>query len=995
MAQENTAFSEDELERLIASIPEETSGSVPTSQFEGIGSTDDNLSPANLRLDQALLNNSVNLPLTVQNNVSQSNPESLEALRAFASQGEPTVTQSNPESLKALKSFATGDDSDPESVSLVEDAERFSVRKAVDTGNILAGYVNKGLVGNFMDLPFVLGNVVSEALGSDLRSPLPSQNLLGFDTGIFFDPKRASTDKALQKSLRPLGVGLEFGVGFALPQALLARTAGGMTTTGIRQTPFAQASTKYRLSQQALAPTSVARAPLPVGSKSAGGSVAQDLTSQGANTAFLLTSGLSGGGAFGGSVLSDGNPMAELAAGIFTPVAALLGAKTVGTVKQQFDLFRSGYDFLGKNKATEAAITAIASHAENPALALQNLRTALNKGQTGNLAVLTKDEGIAGLIKYMQKRSPTGAAEEGVVFNSRLLELDKRTARELADVVNNISDEAADGFFANFIQGRETALQKSVIGMIAEAEKRAATDAERASSGLISQSEASKALSAQIQAADDAATKGLDEVWATVPNNFVSKKNVLSFAKNALNKTSARTDQEALAVGNIFDKYINALIRTGEKGRIPVKELITFRSNILREIRNLQGNRQSNSYIEAFGQQLQNDAMDLILRSPGGARYKAAANETKIIKDIFDRATFSQKNPETLGKNILASGEKGVANIDEIAKMAGYNEGILGAMDDYIRAAFHAAAVKRDPVTPGVEIVDPVAGQRFLKKHYEVLQKETYAPLRAELEDAVRSQVVSQNLQNKGPKFMADRARQSFNTFAEFEFPTEAVNSIIRSKNPAKEAKLLVRQANKDKSGQALEGLQRTFVDSILSKAFKFDDGVATGVNRITPAQYAKLKNANKEIFSNNPESIKILDDVFSQINSMVKAKGAKQVDAQMAADALSDALIRMAGVTIGGSRGLGKVTGSPLMTAGATSQFMRKYLGAKPIENTFRAMEEMIINPALYKDELTAALKATDDVEAIMRTQSLIDRLSIGVPAAMSPEDYEPEVRY
>lgn len=944
MAQENTAFSEDELER-------------------------------------------------VQNNVSQSNPESLEALRAFASQGEPTVTQSNPESLKALRSFATGDDSDPESASLVEDAERFSVRKAVDTGNILAGYVNKGLVGNFMDLPFVLGNVLSESLGSDLRSPLPSQNLLGFDTGVFFDPERASTDKGLKKSLRPLGVGLEYGVGFALPQAALARTAGGMTTTGIRQTPFAQG-------QQALAPTSVARAPLPVGSKSAGGSVAQDLTSQGANTAFLLTSGLSGGGAFTGSLLTDGNPMAELAGGVVTPVAALLGAKTVGTVKQQFDVLRSGYDFLGKNKATEAAITAIASHAENPAIALKNLRTALNKGQTGSLAVLTKDEGIAGLTKYMQKRSPTGAAvagapEEGVVFNSRLLELDKRTARELADVVNNISDEAADGFFANFIQGRETALQKSVSGMIAEAEKRAATDAERASSGLISQSEASKALSAQIQAADDAATKGLDEVWATVPNNFVSKKNVLSFAKNALNKTSARTDQEALAVGNTFDKYINALIKTGEKGRIPVKELITFRSNILREIRNMQGNRQSNSYIEAFGQQLQNDAMDLILRSPGGARYKAAANETKIIKDIFDRATFSQKNPETLGKNILASGEKGVANIDEMAKMAGYNEGILGAMDDYIRAAFHATAVKRDPVTPGVEIVDPVAGQRFLKKHYEVLQKETYAPLRAELEDAVRSQVVSQNLQNKGPKFMADRARQSFNTFAKFTFPTEAVNSVIRSKNPAKEAKLLVRQANKDKSGQALEGLQRTFVDSILSKAFKFDDGVATGVNRITPAQYAKLKNANKEIFSNNPESIKILDDVFSQIDSMVKAKGAKQVDAQMAANALSDALLRMAGVTIGGSRGLGKITGSPLMTAGFISQALRKVIGTRPIENTFRAMEEMIINPALYKDELTAALKSTDEVEAIMRTQSLIDRLSIGVPAAMSPEDYEPEVRY
>ena len=80
-------------------------------------------------------------------------------------------------------------DSEPAVSSLSSDIERFStINKAIDTGNILASYIAKGTFGNIADFPFVIGNMlldVSEyATGfPKTRSPFPSQNFLGIDTG--------------------------------------------------------------------------------------------------------------------------------------------------------------------------------------------------------------------------------------------------------------------------------------------------------------------------------------------------------------------------------------------------------------------------------------------------------------------------------------------------------------------------------------------------------------------------------------------------------------------------------------------------------------------------------------------------------------------------------------------------------------------------------------------------------------------------------------------
>ena len=168
-------------------------------------------------------------------------------------------------------------------------------------------------------------------------------------------------------------------------------------------------------------------------------------------------------------------------------------------------------------------------------------------------------------------------------------------------------------------------------------------------------------------------------------------------------------------------------------------------------------------------------------------------------------------------------------------------------------------------------------------------------------------------------------------------------------------------------------------------------------VKRLDNDQFKRLSGAIKEIFADQPGSIKIINDVHKQLNNIVKAKGAKQVDAQLASDLVSDAILRFAGVTVGGSKGLGQITGSPLMTAGFMSNYFRKVLGQQPIEKTFSMMEEMIINPAIYKEQLENILKTTDQAEVFIQSDRFLKTLAgTGAPSTgLSQETIEEEVTY
>ena len=845
------------------------------------------------------------------------------------------------------------------SSSLSSDIERFStINKAVDTGNILASYIAKGTFGNIVDFPFVIGNMlldVSEyATGfPKTRAALPSQNFLGIDTGLLFDPERASDNEALKKKLRP--VGLEFGSGFLTPQATMAKLAAGEDLTRIRNIPFGKG-------QQAITPTRTQVSPLPVGSQRAPGTLTQQMTSPKANFVTGVMGATSALGAGGASYFSEGDPLAELFAGIATPFAALAGAKATTYALQKGKQLRAISPF-GEDKASpEAALELIQKHASDKTTAVANLRQAIEQGRTGSLATLTGDEGIASLTNYLKNRS--------VEFDRKLLDINESSMRQLRENIDVLSPEASQLYFKNYIQGREEAINSVANGLLDDAYAKYRTDLQRVENGVIPASEASENLAQAIKLADEAGSNIIQDAWEGLKNPFVSRKNVLDFTKRVTDRDVPilSTDQQKKAVGESFQGYIDTLRNTAEKGRVSIDELIKFRSNILSELRTLQGKSESNPTIIAFGQQLQSDALDLILKAPGkGDSYRQASKITRDVKAIFEKLPFNITDEKTVGSNIFKTGEKGFSNADRLAKIAGYNEGVFGAANDYIRQAF----ASNIDVETGV--LNMRSAKEFMKKHQETLARPEYRALRSEFEQAIQSGRASEDLVAKVPKFRANRAKQAFNTYSAYDDPLDGVNSILRSKSPTKDAKLLVRQANKDPSGLALEGLQRNFIDTILKNSFKFQGSNIVALPSAS-TKYTKLRNAAKIVFENKPESLKVLDDTVASIEKQMLLNKARPTSELAATNAMADTLFRLAGVRVG------RMVGNDIQTPAIFAKMFQSLGIEAPLTKTTAQLENLILEPQAYSRLLKEALDTPDQVEIMTRAMQVDDILLQGV---------------
>lgn len=856
---------------------------------------------------------------------------------------------------------------------LTKDVERFAPRKALEAGGYLAARVNKGLVGNLIDLPFQLGNmaisVANKKEGINLPfANLPSQNLLGLDTGAVFDPERASQDEELKERLRPLGIGLETAASFALPQALIGKVAGRMTAPTIT-------------AKTSVAPTALAQADLPLGSIVTPGTVTQQMTTKGAQIANNIAAGASGIGAGVASEAFRGSeyqPIAEVVGSIVAPVAGVMAAKSATAMGNRIfneKLTERGADI-------ETAMQVFAQNADNPTLAVQNYKKNVRAGRTGNLADLTEDAGIASVVNSIASKS--GVAKD------KILRLDQQKTDEFIDTLDSLGDDQASLFFKTYVDKKNAALEESLTKRIKSAERTAQTDQERALRGLVEPSVASKKIYEEIQVADDLSKKYLDDLWDKVPNPFVNRKNVKAFSRRALSKESIQSDQAREAVGTVFDKYIKSLGATAEAGRVPVKELIDFRSNILREIRILQGKRESSSEIERFGQQLQNDAMDLISKAPGkGQAYKRAANETRTVKDVFDRATFGLRDdPALVGSKLFAGKERGVVKADELAKMAGFNEGIPEAMISYIRGAFKDVAVKS---VDGTDIVDPSNASEFLSKHREVLSRPEYRALRDEFEQAASSQKMSEEMLSLRTSSLAEREKQAFNTWSKYESPDEAVNAFLRSKNPRQDAESLYLEAAQDPSGNALAGLKRNFVDSILDSVF--DDDVLRGA-ATTKKSYKKIKPAMDVIFKDDPESIKIMDDVFDQIFKSQKLKRANRSPFELSNSAIVDAVVNIAGTRLGVKSG--KITGQPgLQAATLGKKVLDKLIKQMPAERVNNMIEEIIVNPEKFSSQIGLISKASDELEVVAAAKGFIDSFSPEALATMPVSSIVQGVRF
>lgn len=914
--------------------------------------------------------------------LNQSDPASLEAFIASQQQqqqADAPLEVSNPDALAAFQESQIQNKEDDFTTKLSDDLDGFTLGEVSDTAGILGSYINKGLVGNLLDLPGGLFNMLTGADPSDFRYVQPfSQNFLGLDSGRIFDPSRQPGSDELKKSLRPIGVGLEFASGAIGPQALISKYAQ-VATPAIRSTPFVKGG------QQALAPTNLVRQPLPVGSQSVGGSIAQQQTGRAGNLMAGGVGVLSGVGAAGMSNLSEGSPLAEAAGAIGLPIAALIGARSGAGL---YSLAKTSKDLVGKKAVTESAIDQMATHATDFKKSILTVKKNLAEGKTGDLGVLSEDPGLMSFVKLM--RSKGSPSKTQAKFSTQALDLDEKSSRQLLTDLQGVTDETADAFFSDFIKGREQGLSKAIQGQADNARLEAKSAMERAGTALeLSPDEAAQIATKQADQAAEAATTGLNKLWDAVPDSFVNRAKVEKAAKSFLSRAALDTDQEVIAAGKTLDPYFKALLATAQKGRVPAREIIKFRSNMLQVTRNLKAKNESNAALQKLADDAQEQILGVLENSKASVAYRRAADETKKVHDIFKRGNIDFTDTQTIGKRMLGVGEGGAERVDQIAKAAGYNEGLLGAADDYVRAAFANAALKNG-------VVDSRSANAFLKKHQSYLAQPQNKQLRAELEDAAFTQQAADNLIAKQSQFASERAKAAFNTFSELDDPVRAVQSVLRNKQPRKAMNLLVRQAAKDPTGDALEGLRRTFVKTLIQKA----SGQKVGVSEILEGPVGKLKGTTayddmkpvlNDLFGDSPEQLKVIDDVFAQIKNIQRASSAPAAADSVVERVAFDSMLQYIGIRAAPIVSKGSGAGA-LSIAGKASSIMKKLFSERPKQQAYQIIEELMVNPEKYAKAAAAVANARDEVEMVRAATGFLD--SFTNPALYSEEE-EPVLRF
>jgi hypothetical protein len=936
--------------------------------------------------------------------LDQSDPASLEAFIASQQeqkQANAPLEASDPDALAAFQVSQIQNKEDDFTTKLSDDLDGFTLGEFSDSAGIIAAYINKGLVGNLLDLPGGLLNMATGADPSDFRYVQPfSQNFLGLDTGRLFDPSRQPGSDELKESLRPLGIGLEFAAGAIGPQALLSRSAQ-IAAPAIRSTPFtgslsvspgsiSPALTMPKISpvkggQQALAPTNLVRQPLPVGSQTVGGSIAQQQTGRAGNLMAGGVGGLSGVGAFGASNLSDGSPLAEAAGAIGLPIAALIGARSGAGL---YGLAKTSKDLVGKKAATESAIDQMATHATDFKKSILTTKKNIAEGKTGDLGVLSEDPGLMSFVKLM--RSKGSPSKTQAKFSTQVVELDEKNSRRLLSDLDNVTDETADAFFSDFIKGREQGLAKAIQGQADNARLEAKSAMERAGTALeLSPDEAAQIATKQADQAAEAATTGLNKLWDGVPDSFVNRKNVEKAAKSFLNRAALDTDQEVIAAGKTLDPYFKALLATAQKGRVPAREIIKFRSNMLQVTRNLKAKNESNSALQKLADDAQEQILGVLENSKASVAYRRAADETKKVHDIFKRGDIDFTDTQTIGKRMLGVGEGGAERVNQMLEAAGYNQGLIGAADDYVRAAFANAAIKNG-------VVAPRSAEAFLKKHQSYLAQPQNRQLRAELEDAAFTQKATDTLIAKQSQFASERAKAAFNTFSELADPVKAVQSVLRNKQPRKAMNLLIRQAAKDPTGDALEGLRRTFVKTLVQKA----SGQKVGVSEILEGPVEKLKGTSayddmkpvlNDLFGDSPEQLKVIDDVFSQIKNIQRASSAPAAADSVVERVAFDSMLQYIGIRAAPIVSKGSGAGA-LSIAGKASSIMKKLFSERPKQQAYQIIEELMVNPDKYAKAAAAVANARDEVEMVRAATGFLD--SFTNPSLYSEEE-EPVLRF
>lgn len=336
----------------------------------------------------------------------------------------------------------------------------------------------------------------------------------------------------------------------------------------------------------------------------------------------------------------------------------------------------------------------------------------------------------------------------------------------------------------------------------------------------------------ELEAVRESADRQVKEIWGAVDKNMqVQYTNSVEKYASILSDTpiAQRGDIPEILRSSFTVKreegeatvaLAKGLIRG--KGVSNIREMQGLRSKLLEDARIARANKQHNK--ARIAGEMADAILDDMTRAGGqSADLDLALAATRQYHERFSEGV--------VGK-IFGSVKEGTPKIapELILHESVGRGGLRGAVDlekititPEAKAAVHRYLARSftDFSLDSAGVINPVKAQRWMRNNQDILDQ--YPQLLKQLTDADEAQKFATMTKNRMDARIARIRDPKISVAGQFlkSKPEKAINDVLNEPNAIGKMGQLVRQARKDPTGEAEEGLRGAFVDLILDKSFK------------------------------------------------------------------------------------------------------------------------------------------------------------------------------
>lgn len=553
---------------------------------------------------------------------------------------------------------------------------------------------------------------------------------------------------------------------------------------------------------------------------------------------FIATETVAGAGAgFGVSIAEEkfpNSPTAQLLGGVFggaTPTLAIesvyRGARiAIGPVNKLRNAF-------SESGARQRAKLRVSQNIENVKIAKENIDDPNILKDAESIMTPAQKSGDELLLEL-----------EKVIVDSDdslALQSDKQLAQLNQTIINSIEGSAETGNIENtrrVFEKQQEYLKTLLDQRIRIAGLNLKSKLEGLNPGsseeqlnLLAREEIEKALSQTV--------KQQEEIWKLVPEDVrVTTSNVTSALKAELEKQSrvARDIKKSDLPPFVYSwvgKYVKGNFKPGKLGEeASIKEIQDLRSAIGKEIR-----KERSEQAPDFDKiRVLDDLSDALLEDSGavlniadeeaGFALKRAINFSRHLNDRFNRGPVAKilgrdrRGGQSVDKALTLEQTLGVSNsakakVNARAILQAVKDNpdeMKGAMESFIKSKIVAKAVKEG------KLVKEKA-QRILNEQSELLNE--FPDIKQTLQEAIEANDV-ESIRSLKFDAVNKRLMNKNRSLAQLfigESPDKAFTKILNSRTIETDISQVMKLANRDPSGKAVEGLQRSFYEWLLKKS--------------------------------------------------------------------------------------------------------------------------------------------------------------------------------